>query len=72
MFPFTLSSAAITVTPVFLPMRTPGGRVGGSANRPCETDNLPDELVDDAEKLSKAINGLREDMLNDALEAAQE
>jgi len=28
--------------------------------------------VDDAEKLSKAINGLREDMLNDALEAAQE
>lgn len=33
--------------------------------------NLPPEVVDAAEKLSEAINALREDTLKDALEAVQ-
>ena len=33
--------------------------------------NLPDEVVDAAEKLSEALNLLREETLKDALEAVQ-
>ena len=33
--------------------------------------NLPDEVVAAAEKLSKALNALREETLKDALEAVQ-
>jgi len=33
--------------------------------------NLPDEVMEDAEKLSQALNDLREDTLRDALEAVQ-
>ena len=34
--------------------------------------NLPEEVVDSAEKLSCALNALREDTLKDALDAVQE
>ncbi len=34
--------------------------------------NLPGEVVDSAEKLSCALNSLREDTLKDALDAVQE
>jgi hypothetical protein len=34
-----------------------------------DANDLPDEVVDDAEQLSKALNELREDTLKDALEA---
>lgn len=33
--------------------------------------DLPDDVVDSAEQLSKALNALREDTLKDALEAVQ-
>ncbi|MDX8378923.1 MAG: hypothetical protein R8K48_02595 [Gallionella sp.] len=33
--------------------------------------NLPDEVVDAAEKLSEAINALREETLQDALDAVK-
>jgi len=33
--------------------------------------DLPDAVVEDAEKLSKALNALREDTLKDALDAVQ-
>jgi hypothetical protein len=33
--------------------------------------NLPEEVVDAAEKLSKALNALREETLQDALDAVQ-
>ncbi len=36
-----------------------------------DAQNLPGEVMADAEKLSKAINALAEDTLKDALEVAQ-
>lgn len=36
-----------------------------------DAQNLPEEVVDDAERLSKALNALSEDTLKDALETLQ-